>query len=381
MKCFFVVFGSWMLSLCYATSSFGIGWDEDDFIVTGARKGIAVFDADWSFKGYVDECPVMENCIVTGLDFDAAGNLVSAWAEDTSGGSIRTYRQSDGSSVDQFSVPLRDGVVQEIKVGPNGHLFAAKTSGPIREYTPQGGLVRTFDDPALDARRVGSLSRITESSNALAVLSNGEIWASEATQAPLSYVYAFDPVDLSSAGPVFVGDLAPEDLTEPVSADSVILLRASSLQYLPASDTILAHGSFRDSSDDRRTLTIWEIAAASSQLVTVESSNLVGQDTREVQYRQLVNRYDSELTLDNPTGVTRGPNGDVFATAFGNSVHRWAYGGEYLREQSLVADNGETFGFAYNILWAGNSPQFSIPEPSTLLLLATSVVLLATRTA
>ncbi len=356
---------------------FGIGWDMNDFIVSSAFRGVEVYDNDWSFKGYVDVCPETENCRITGLDFDADGYLVAAWAEDSVGETIRTYRSSDGSLVKKFGVPRGDNGVNELKVGPNGNIFLTKSRGPIREYSRQGELIQTFDDPAPKARRIGS-SNITTSSGALAALPNGEIWTAEATQSPLAYVYAFDPADLNSAGHVYVGSAAPEELTEPVSVESVSLLRASSLQYLPNSDTVLALGYFRDIGEERFSVKVWEIAAGPSQLISIDLQSQESPNTREVQYRQLVNRYDSELGLNNTSGVTRGPNGDIYAVAFGESVHQWAYEGEYIGEHNLMAGNADTFSPSINILWTGNSPQFAVPEPESLYLLLAAFISLGT---
>src|SRR6476620_9864949 len=53
-----------------------VGWDGDDFIITGAPnfpQYIGVFDHDFTFKGYLDTTFLG----VQGMDFDAQGRLVA----------------------------------------------------------------------------------------------------------------------------------------------------------------------------------------------------------------------------------------------------------------------------------------------------------------
>src|SRR5438552_17422476 len=67
-----------------------VGWDRDDFIITGAPnfpQYIGIFDHDFTFKGYLDT-----NFLgVAGLDFDAQGRLV---ADSNLTGEVRVYDPS-----------------------------------------------------------------------------------------------------------------------------------------------------------------------------------------------------------------------------------------------------------------------------------------------
>src|SRR5438552_8697467 len=56
-----------------------VGWDRDDFIITGAPnfpQYIGIFDHDFTFKGYLDT----NFLSVQGMDFDAQGRLVAVSA-------------------------------------------------------------------------------------------------------------------------------------------------------------------------------------------------------------------------------------------------------------------------------------------------------------
>jgi hypothetical protein len=112
------------LILICAERAFAIGWDRDDFIITGAPNfpdRIGIFDHDFTFKGYLDQ-----NFLgVQGMDFDAAGNLV-AQASLTSTAEVRVYSPS-GTRIGGFT--SNDPLLQftgDIKVAPNGN-FALGT--------------------------------------------------------------------------------------------------------------------------------------------------------------------------------------------------------------------------------------------------------------
>lgn len=69
----------------------------------------------------------------------------------------------------------------------------------------------------------------------------------------------------------------------------------------------------------------------------------------------------------NPSGVTRGPGGDVFVTmGTSDSVFRWKDDGTFVEEIQLESI-GDT---AYNIVWAGNF----IPEPSSMFLVLSTAM-------
>src|SRR5438874_364759 len=83
----FLLLSGWLLLA--ARASAGTGWDNDDFIITGAPNfpdRIGIFDHDFTFKGYLDT-----NFLgVQGMDFDAAGNLV-AIASLSTNPEVRVY--------------------------------------------------------------------------------------------------------------------------------------------------------------------------------------------------------------------------------------------------------------------------------------------------
>src|SRR5438552_15803836 len=75
-----------------------VGWDRDDFIITGApnfSQYIGIFDHDFTFKGYLDT-----NFLgVRGMDFDAQGRLVAVSYLNPE---IRVYNP-DGSRAGGFT--------------------------------------------------------------------------------------------------------------------------------------------------------------------------------------------------------------------------------------------------------------------------------------
>ncbi len=68
-----------------------VGWDDDDFLVAGFNSDtIGVYDSDLTFKHNL----VTGFNAVTGLDFDAAGNLVAAGQQPRTGPCFQPRRDA-----------------------------------------------------------------------------------------------------------------------------------------------------------------------------------------------------------------------------------------------------------------------------------------------
>ncbi len=119
----------------------GIGWDLDDFIITGAPNfpdRIGIFDQDFTFKGYLDQ-----NFFgVQGMDFDAQGRLV---AESSLNPEVRIYDPS-GAKVGGFTQAMSPLLVPagDLKVAPDGNYALGTSANGVRLFTPQGIFVRQY---------------------------------------------------------------------------------------------------------------------------------------------------------------------------------------------------------------------------------------------
>src|SRR5438067_8298935 len=95
---YFAAIALLVASVC-AERAHAVGWDRDDFIITGAPnfpQYIGIFDHDFTFKGYLDT-----NFLgVQGMDFDAQGNLV-AIASLSTNPEVRVY-SPNGTRVGGF---------------------------------------------------------------------------------------------------------------------------------------------------------------------------------------------------------------------------------------------------------------------------------------
>ncbi len=181
--------------------------------------------------------------------------------------------------------------------------MATTTSGPkafggngLVEFTPTGVTGRTFD---------------TGNHDGVAVLPGGVLWGGDS---------------INSTG-IEVFDLATGSNTGTIDFDNG-QQRAASMSYSVATGTVLMADISADSVFERTT-----------DGTFVRSFTATG--------------------FGLPLGVTRGPNGDVFATdVFDDGVYRWQADGTYVGFTSL----GGGLDAPVNILWAGNSPTV-IPEP------------------
>jgi hypothetical protein len=119
-----------------------IGWDKDDFIITGAPnfpQYIGIFDHDLTFKGYLDA-----NFLgVQGMDFDAQGRLVAVSSINPE---VRVYN-SDGTRAGGFTnTSGQMAATGDLKVAPNGDYLLATDglTGGVREFSPTGQFLRQF---------------------------------------------------------------------------------------------------------------------------------------------------------------------------------------------------------------------------------------------
>lgn len=136
-----------------------VGWDDDDFLISGFDSNtIGVFDHDLAFKGNL----VTGFDRVTGLDFDAAGNLV---AVGRGPGQVRVF-SPEGVQLSSF-VNSDIQAAGDLRVGPSGDYYVGGvlSSGfGVMEFTPNGTTGRTFDtDPF---------------ATSLAALPGGVLWVS-----------------------------------------------------------------------------------------------------------------------------------------------------------------------------------------------------------
>jgi hypothetical protein len=118
-----------------------IGWDRDDFIITGAPNfpdRIGIFDHDFTFKGYLEQ-----NFLgVQGMDFDAQGRLIALSSLNPE---VRIYDPS-GVQVGGFTQANRPMLVPagDLKVSPDGNYALGTNANGVRVFTPQGLFVRQY---------------------------------------------------------------------------------------------------------------------------------------------------------------------------------------------------------------------------------------------
>jgi hypothetical protein len=142
-----------------ANLAHGVGWDSNDFIITGAPNfpdRIGIFDHDFTFKGYLEQ-----NFFgVSGMDFDAQGRLV---AQSLLNAEVRVY-DSSGATVGGFTQTNSPMLVpgSDLKVAPDGSYFLGTLSSGARSFTPQGAFIRQYG---------------SGNSTGLAVLPGNRLWA------------------------------------------------------------------------------------------------------------------------------------------------------------------------------------------------------------
>lgn len=132
-----------MVAFAFANRASAVGWDSNDFIITGAPNfpdRIGIFDHDFTFKGYLDQ-----NFFgVSGMDFDAQGRLV---AQSFLNPEVRVYDPS-GTTVGGFTQASSPMLVpgSDVEVAPDGNYVLGTLSSGVRVFTPQGTFVRQFGD-------------------------------------------------------------------------------------------------------------------------------------------------------------------------------------------------------------------------------------------
>jgi hypothetical protein len=203
-------------------------------------------------------------------------------------GGVRQYAR-DGTIISSFTSPsLGDPI--DIKVGPENLLYVGtQTTSSVREFDLAGHSIRTF----------GGMSYPS-----VAVLPGGLLWAGE---------------------PNFTRSVAIFSITTGTQIGIVSLdggqNRASSMFYSKATGTVL--------------MTDGSLAAIGEN--TIFERDLNGALVRTFSSSEFRNG------TGNPSfGVTRGPNGDVFATTAGGGgkVYQWHEDGTFVRSFSLPEVDG-----------------------------------------
>ena len=200
-----------MIALVVATCAAPVratGWDNDDFIITGAPNfpdRIGIFDHDFTFKGYLDQNFVG----VQGMDFDARGRLVALSALNPE---VRVYDPS-GARVGGFAQTASPMLVPagDLKVTPDGNYALGTSENGVRIFSPEGVFVRQYGDG---------------SSPAIAFVPENKLWSGGRS----TTVNVFD----TDSG-ALVGTFPIEQQT-----------RASGMQYSPMSNTVLVLDIDRD---------------------------------------------------------------------------------------------------------------------------------------
>jgi hypothetical protein len=264
-----------VLSINYASA---IGFDRDDFVVTGfLSNNIVVYDHDLTFKGVL-QANVSRP---TGLDFDLAGNLVVAiQGQGSIDSQVRRYG-ADGGEVSSFiNVDLGDPL--DVKVGPNGNYFIGTQDfaggNGLREFSPSGTTVRQFDPGDYEG---------------VAIIGADVVWGGGG--AATDFLNAFRISTGASLGSISFDQ-------DQHSAGSMYFSRSSRSVLIT----------------DTNVDTVFERSADGTFIQSLSSP-----------------------LLSSPFGVTRGPNGDVFVVDFDDDgVYRWQSDGTYVGFTSLTLING-----------------------------------------
>lgn len=281
----------------------GMGFDRDDFLIAGFNSdAIYVYDHDFTYKGTLDDNFPQ----VTGLDFDAHGNLVAVGQSRQ----VRTY-DAAGNRLSSFASDEINLAI-DIKVGPNGNYYTATQFNGIWEFSPDG----SWSTQLASGQFIG-----------LAVLPGDVLWGGFLQNRP--FVDVFDTTTRAYATSL------PLDNGQE---------RASSLFYSQSTDTVLmASTYYYDGVFERDTN---------------------GQFLREF----------TAPDFHSSTGVTRGPDGDVFATdSSDDRVYRWKADGTFVGVIDLTTSGIHS---PTNILWAGNIIPQPIPEPTAITIAALAGALL-----
>jgi len=291
-----------------------VSFDSDDFLIVGREgsEGIHVFDHDFTPKDRLVTIAAMGG---SGIDFDSQGNVVYV------GISPRQILVKNTTPTQHTSTPVANGA-GDVVVAPNGNYIVA--SSTIQERTPDGAIVRSFGS--------GGYSSV-------AILPGNILWAgTHNVNAPGQDIQVYDlntgqlinslPLHVP-AGQLYVGDIFYSKLT----------------------NTVLMGNGRADSNIPGATAAAFELDLAGNLLRTFStppSSTAV-------------------YNFINSNGITRGPNGDVFATDHSDMhptrLGHWKADGTFVGY--VPAQTAFTLANPQGILWAGNF----VPEPATASLL------------
>jgi len=267
-----------------APASAGTGWSSTDFLVTdfcnsscSSSKGILVYDANFSFRGYLDANLVGAHS----LDFTSDGRIVALGIPPNAQNHVVRIYDNTGTQVGGFSNPnVGSNVSGVIRVGPSDHLFiAAQYEGNgIKELDLSGNLLRV----------IGTDQQYTE----VAFTPANDLWALRFNATAIDI---FD-VPTGTRTSTFVGDNGQPYVTRArASAGTNTMLSAD---YGPLGFERLPDGSYLRTFSDN-----------------MGGSQLVG-------------------------GVTRGPGGDIFVALLQSpSLARWKSGGSWVGVVSLSGLN------------------------------------------
>lgn len=205
------------LPTCNQTACvWAIGFDRDDFIIAGGDSdNIGVFDADLSFKGYLDAS--IDNPFQ--LAFDNLGRVVVAAQGQPE---IRVYDATGNRPPSLSFTHPNLGIPGNIAVDAGGNYFVATQSDQL--------YLQTFTPNGLNLGTVGS-DRV----DAVVALPNGELWTGRAFGSVNVFETATGafkkslPISLVSnlsysaaTDTVFVGDVVMETIRE-FSTDGTLL--------------------------------------------------------------------------------------------------------------------------------------------------------------
>ncbi|MEM6334669.1 MAG: hypothetical protein AAF823_15155 [Planctomycetota bacterium] len=346
-----LLFACAALTLAAATTH-AVGWDDDDFIIAGNR--LAVYDYDFTFKGYLD------NFDPVGLDFDHSANLVVSGTvlddEFVPTQGISVYA-SNGELVPEAGFLNNDlGRVLDTKVGPDGHYYAGTTLlssfgdrdvGGLVEFLPDGTTGREFLGRSVSTGGrgggSGGVDFAVKNHSSVAILPNGTVWSGVGSThldvAPNTYVDAFD--------------VQTGEYLETIALDNGQIV-ATTMRYSSATNTVLM---------------------VDNSIGVAFERDLSGAFLRS---------FDSPVSTS-ALAITRGPNDDVYLANIESIspavISRFSSDGVFQESYEL-----DDVRFITNIVWAGNARDRALhigtlPEPTTLALAATGLALIAHRRA
>ena len=259
--------------------------DGDDFMIAGFLSGtVAVYDRDFTFKGNL----ATGFDRVTGLDFDAAGNVV---AVGRSPDEVRTY-DPDGNRIAARSFTNTIlGAPIDVKVGPGaggGNLYVG-TRVDLREFAPDGTTLRQFD---------------TGDYEGVAVLPGGVLWGGGGGFAGIE---VFD-ITTGANTATLAFDGGQQD--------------ATSMTYSAATDTVLLadnnSGRLFERNTDGALVRVFDAPGFAS---TYGATRGPGGDVFATNYENdAVYRWAADGTFLGSTALTGGLDGPINILWAGNSV-------------------------------------------------------------